>query len=173
MSAAAERTNPDVDLLVACEAFHAAHRDMKAGRGDTPEAEAAIGWAIDDWYAAIAAVRAIRAHTHRQGSRPRPASPIPRCMTCCRSRRRKDTARNSSPSRSWPNCSAPPRRYQPPPMHRPRRPMHLPHRMTSRRCWWPQRMPTACSTTWSPCFSTCASRSTSSSTWPGPRRKCR
>ena len=42
MSAAAERTNPDVDLLVACEAFHAAHRDMKAGRGDTPEAEAAI-----------------------------------------------------------------------------------------------------------------------------------
>ena len=63
MSAAAERTNPDVDLLVACEAFHAAHRDMKAGRGDTPEAEAAIGWAIDDWYAAIAAVRAIRAHT--------------------------------------------------------------------------------------------------------------
>ena len=41
--------SPDVGLLAACEAFHAAHREMKAGRGDTPEHEAALGRAIDAW----------------------------------------------------------------------------------------------------------------------------
>jgi len=55
--------SPDVDLLVACEAFHAAHREMKAGRGETPEHEAALGRAIDAWYAAIATVKAIPART--------------------------------------------------------------------------------------------------------------
>jgi hypothetical protein len=55
--------SPDVGLLAACEAFHAAHREMKAGRGDTPEHEAALGRAIEAWYAAIAVVKAIPAHT--------------------------------------------------------------------------------------------------------------
>jgi len=54
---------PDVGLLVACEAFHAAHREMKAGRGSTREEEAAAGRAIKAWYAAIAVVKAIPAHT--------------------------------------------------------------------------------------------------------------
>ena len=49
---------PGADLLAACEAFHAAHREMKAGRGDTPEHEAASGPGHR---------RLVRRHRHRQG----------------------------------------------------------------------------------------------------------
>jgi hypothetical protein len=52
-------TGLDGDLLTACEAFHMAHSEMKAGRGETPEDEAALGRAMDAWYAAIADVKAI------------------------------------------------------------------------------------------------------------------
>jgi len=56
-------TGPDADLLAACAAFHAAHREMKAGRGDTPEHEAATDRAVKAWYAALATVKAIPART--------------------------------------------------------------------------------------------------------------
>jgi hypothetical protein len=63
MSGTAEHPGPDPGLLAACDGFHFAHREMKAGRGDTPEAEAASDRAMDAWYASIATVKANSAHT--------------------------------------------------------------------------------------------------------------
>jgi hypothetical protein len=53
----------DAELLAACEVFHVPHREMKAARGDSPETEAALGRAMDAWYAALATVKAAPART--------------------------------------------------------------------------------------------------------------
>jgi hypothetical protein len=55
---------PDVDLLVACEAFQAVNREMKdPRRGDTDADDEALGLIVERWYAVLDAVVAIPART--------------------------------------------------------------------------------------------------------------
>ena len=54
----------DVDLLVACEAFQAVHREMKdPRRGDTDADDDALGVVVTRWYEALDAAVAIPART--------------------------------------------------------------------------------------------------------------
>jgi hypothetical protein len=57
---------PDADLLAACEAFQAVHRDMKnPRRGHTDADDEALGGVVGRWYADLTAASAIPARTAR------------------------------------------------------------------------------------------------------------